>query len=102
MVVQRVVRNGCALVVRTPGAKLCARRTAQGFCVVQKGTFRTRQGFEPCAKLISLELFPSHTVVFSCLLYFSEFCFFLAPNEVFNKEVSHELLYATMNLSITF
>ena len=48
-IVRSVVRNGCALVVRTQGANPCAHRTAQGFCIVQAKAFRAGQGFALCA-----------------------------------------------------
>ena len=71
-----VVRGGCvqncaqwcAQVVRSPGAKSCALRTAQGFTLVQKSTCRTAQGFEPCAILCSL-IFTLNIVLFSLLYY---------------------------------
>ena len=48
-IVRSVVRNGCAQVVRKIGPKSCALQAAQGFCLVQDTSFRTRQGFGPCA-----------------------------------------------------
>ena len=62
MVVHGDCAQGCARTVRSPGAKSCALRTAQGFSLVQKSTFRTGQGFEPCAYFISLFLVPLDTV----------------------------------------
>ena len=57
MVVHRLVRNGCAHVVRRLDAKPCAPRTAQGFTLVCTSTFRAAQGLEPCANFISLIFF---------------------------------------------
>ena len=40
-----IVHNGCAHVVHRLDPNPCAPRTAQGFTLVQDGTFRTAQGF---------------------------------------------------------
>ena len=65
-IVRRLVRNGCALVVRTQGAKSCAHATAQGFCLVQDSTFRAAQGCEPCAEFDLIEfkrVFPASPII---------------------------------------
>ena len=56
-IVRKVVRSGCAPIVRSPGQKYCALRTAQPFWVVQDSVFSVAQPFRPLCEIYFVEFF---------------------------------------------
>ena len=60
--VPKVVRSGCVPIVRSPGQKYCALRTAQPFWIVQDSLFSMAQPFQPLCVIYFVGFFLSITV----------------------------------------
>ena len=56
-IVRKVVRSGCAPIVRSPGQKYIALRTAQPFWVVQDSDFSVAQPFRPLCEIYFVDFF---------------------------------------------